>query len=34
MLVKQVGQEGDGLDRLSEPHFISEDNAVASKDEE
>lgn len=32
MLVKQVGQEGDGLDGLSEPHLISKDNTVASKD--
>lgn len=29
MLVKQVRQEGDGLDGLSQAHLISEDNAVA-----
>lgn len=34
MLVKQVGQEGDGLDGLTKPHFISEDNAIAPEDED
>lgn len=29
MLVKQVRQEGDGLDGLSKPHLISEDDAIA-----
>lgn len=33
MLVKQVGEEGDGLDGLSKPHLISKDNTVASKNE-
>lgn len=29
MLVEQVGEEGDGLDGLPQPHLISQDNAVA-----
>lgn len=29
MLVKQVRQEGDCLDGFSQPHLISEDNAIA-----
>ena len=32
MLVEQVEQEGNGLDGLSEPHLISEDNTVAPED--
>lgn len=29
MLVEQVGQEGDGLDGLPQPHLIGQDDAVA-----
>lgn len=34
MLVKQVGQEGDGLDGLSQSHLIGEDNTIAPEVEE
>lgn len=29
VLVKQVGQKGDGLNGLSQPHLIGQDNTVA-----
>lgn len=34
MLMEQVRQEGDGLDGLSQSHFISEDNTIAPEEKE